>query len=69
MSLIEMQDQALPTLQHLWILGFNIYIFPHKEKQSLKSAKWKVKVVKSKLVGFDNHTIYKVYIKDKNKVI
>lgn len=38
-SLIEMQNQAAPDLDHLSIVGFNIYIFLYKEEQSLKSAK------------------------------
>lgn len=64
MSPIEMQDQALPTLQHLRILGSNVYVFLHEEERSLKSAKWEARALKGKLVGFDSHTIYKVYIKD-----
>lgn len=38
-SPIEMRNQALPDFQHLCILGFNVYVFLHKEEQSLKSAK------------------------------
>lgn len=57
------------NIQHLRILGSNVYIFLHKEKQSLKSAKWEAHVFKGKLVGFDGHTIYKVSIEDQNKVI
>lgn len=41
----------------------------HKEEQSLKSANWETCASKGKLVGFDSHTIYKIYIKDPNKVI
>ena len=69
MSPIEMQDQALPTLQYLWILGSIVYVFLYKEEQSLKSAKWEARALKDKLVSFDGHTIYNVYIKDQNKVI
>lgn len=68
-SPIEMQDQALLTLQYLWILGSNIYIFLYEEEQSLKSAKWEARALKNKLVGFDGHIIYRVYIKDQNKVM
>lgn len=66
---IEIRYQALPDVQHLCILGSNVYIFLHKEKQALKSVKWEVCALKRKLVGFDGHTIYKIYIKDQNKVI
>ena len=68
-SLTNMQNQALPDFQHLFILGFNVYIFLYKEKQHLKSAKWEARTLKSKLVGFDGHIIHRVYIKDQNKVI
>lgn len=44
-------------------------MFIHEEKQSLKLAKWEVRALKSKLVEFDNYTIYKIYIEDQNKVI
>ncbi len=36
---IEMQNQAILDLHHLHILGSDVYIFLHKEEQSLKSAK------------------------------
>lgn len=65
----EMQNQALPDVQHLYILSSNIYVFLHKEKQSLKSAKWEARTFKKKLVGFDGHTIYRVYIEGQNKFI
>lgn len=68
-SPIEMQNQALPDLHHLRILGSNVYVFLHKEERSLKSAKWEARALKGKLVGFDGHTIYRVHIKDQNKVI
>lgn len=38
-SLIEMQNQAIPDLYLLCIIGSNIYVFLYKEKQSLKSTK------------------------------
>lgn len=69
MSPIKMQDQTLPNLQHLRILGSNVYVFLHEEERSLKSAKWEARMLKGKLVGFDGHTIYRVHIEDQNKVI
>lgn len=54
-SPIEMQNQALPDLHHLRILGSNVYVFLHKEEQSLKSAKWEARALKGMLVGFDGH--------------
>ncbi len=38
-SPIEMQNQAIPDLHHLRILGSKVYVFVHEGKQSLKSAK------------------------------
>lgn len=68
-SPIEIQNKVLPDFQQLCILGSNIYVFLHEEEKSLKLAKWKARALKWKLVGFDCHTIYRVYIKDQNKVI
>ena len=68
-SPIEMQNQAFPDLQHLRILGSNVYVFLHKEGQSLNFAKWEARALRGKLVGFDGHTIYKVHIEDQNEVI
>lgn len=68
-SPIRIQNQAALDLYHLCILGSNVYIFFHKKKHSLKSAKWEAHTLKRKLIAFDSHTIYCVYIKDQNKVI
>ncbi len=38
-SPIEIQNQAIPNLHHLRILGSNVYVFLHKEDRSLKSIK------------------------------
>ncbi len=68
-SPIEMQNQAISDLHHLRILGSIVYVLLHEEKRSLKSAKWEAYALRGKLVGFDGHTIYRVHIKDQNKVI
>ncbi len=44
-SPIKMQNQAIPDLNHLRIFGSNVYVFLHKEKQSLKSAKWEARAL------------------------
>ncbi len=62
-SLIEMPNQALPDLHHLRILGYNIYVFLHKEKQSLKSANKEARALRRKFVGFNGHTVHMVHIK------
>ena len=69
MSPIEMQIQVLPDLHHFCSLGSSVYVFLHKKEQSPKSTKWEARALRGKLVGFDGHIIYSVYIKDQNKVI
>lgn len=39
-------------------------MFFYKEKFALKSAKWDVRALKKKLVGFYGHTIYRVEVKE-----
>ncbi len=68
-SPIKKQDNSLPSLQHLRIIGSTIYVFFYKEERILKSAKWDVRTLKGKLVGFDGHTIYGVHVEEQNKVI
>lgn len=36
---LKAQNEEIPSLLYLCILGFTIYIFPHEEKRSLKSEK------------------------------
>ena len=56
-------------LSYLQILGSNVYILLHKEKPSMNLEKWASQVLRGILVGFDGHTIYRVHIKDQNRVI
>ena len=58
-----------PDLSHLRILGSTVYVLIHEEERSMKSEKWAPRALKGILVGFDGHTIYRVHIKDQNKVI
>ena len=58
-----------PNISHLRILGSIIYIFLHEEEQTLKSEKWATRALKGTLVGYNGHTIYRVHIKEQNKVI
>ena len=57
------------ALTHLRILGSIVYVFLHEEERSLKSEKWAPRALKGTLVGYDGHTIYRVHIKEQNKVI
>ena len=65
----EAQFLEQPDLSHLQILGSTVYILLHEEKPSMKLEKWAPQALKRTLVGFDGRTIYRVYIKDQNKVI
>ncbi len=62
-------NKDLLNLHHLRILGSTVYVFLHKEKRILKSAKWDSRAFKGKLIRFNKHTIYRVHIKDQKKVI
>lgn len=65
----EAQNQEAPNLSHLRILGSTVYVFLHEEERSKKSEKWAPRALKGTLVGYDGHTIYRVFIKNQNKVI
>lgn len=58
-----------PDLSHLRILGSTVYVLLHEEERSMKSEKWAPRALRGTLVGFDGHTIYRVHIKDQNRVI
>lgn len=58
-----------PNISHLRMLGSTVYVFLHEEERSLKSEKWIPKALKGTLVGYNGHTIYRVHIKEQNKVI
>ena len=58
-----------PNMKHLQILGSIIYILLHKKKRLMKSENWTSQVLKRPLIGYDGHTISKVYIKEQKKVI
>ena len=69
LSLYKLYTHKLSDLSHLKILGFIVYMFLHKEEQMLKSGKWAPRALKKTLVGYDGHTIYRVYLKVLKKVI
>lgn len=56
-------------LFYLRILESIIYIFIYKEKQELKSEKLVPRVLSSKLVRFNGHTIYHMHIEKQKRVI
>lgn len=62
-------SKEAPNLAHLRVLGSTVYVLLHEEERSTKSEKWAPRALKGVLVGYDGHTIYRVHIKDQNKVI
>ena len=65
----EAQFHEQPDLTHLQILGSTVYILLHKEERLMKSEKWAPQALKKILVGYNGHTIYRVYIREQQKVI
>lgn len=63
------QHQENLDISNLRVLGSTVYVFLHEEERELKAEKWKLRALQGKLVGFDGHTIYRVYIKEQGKVI
>lgn len=61
--------KTLPNLAHLWVQGLAVYVLIHKEKREFKSEKFVLRILKGKLLGFDNHTIYRIDIEKQNRVI
>lgn len=65
----EAQDTRAPNLFHVCVLGSTVYVFLHEEERARKSEKWAPRAFKSTLVGYDGDTIYRVFIREQNKVI
>lgn len=58
-----------PNLTYLQVLGSTVYVLLYKEKYLMKSEMWAPQALKRTLVGYNGYTIYKVHIKEQNKVI
>ena len=63
------QQKIHPDIQHLRVLGSTVYVLLHEEERALKSEKWNPRALRGILVGYDGHTIYRVHIREQNKVI
>ena len=68
-TLNKAQSQEAADISNLRVLSSTVYVFLHEEERSQKSEKWAPKVLKGTLMGYDGHTIHRMYIKDQNKVI
>lgn len=58
-----------PQLSHLKILGSTVYVFIYEKERKAKSAKWEPRAKQGLLVGYDGHSIYRVYLEKDVKVI
>lgn len=65
----EVHFNKAPELSHLRVLGSTVYVFIHEEERNLKSEKFEARALKGTLVGYDGHTIYRVFIRLQDKVI
>lgn len=68
----EALEDKQPRLDHLRVLGSTVYVLIHKEERQgdkSKSAKFTPRAQKGKLVGYDGHTIYRVFLEDSNKIV
>ncbi len=69
LSSYEASTGLPPQLSRLKVLGSTVYIFIHEEKRKAKSAKWEPRAKRGLLVGYDGHSIYRVYLEKDAKVI
>lgn len=65
----QVLNKEQPGLGHLQIFGSSVYVLIHEEKRTRKLEKWAPWALLGQLVGYDGHTIYRVFIKEQNKVI
>lgn len=65
----EVDNNEVPTLDHLRVLRSTVYVFIHEEERQRKSAKFAPRAQKGMLVGNDEHTIYRVFLEESNKII
>ncbi len=65
----EVHFNKAPEISHLQVLGSTVYVFIYEEEQNLKSEKFEARALKGTLVGYDGHTIYRVFIRSQDKVI
>lgn len=68
----EVLEKKPPTLDHLKVIGSSIYVFIQEEERKndkSKSAKFAPRAKKGILVGYDGHTIYRIFLKEDNAII
>ena len=65
-------EKKQPRLDHLKAIGSTVYVLIHEEERKgdkSKSAKFAPQAQKGLLVGYDGHTIYRVFLEQDNKII
>lgn len=68
-SPFESSTQSFPNLQQLRVLGSIVYFNSNEEGRIAKPAKWEPRGEEGMLVGYDGHTIYRVYLPDEEEII
>lgn len=58
-----------PNINYLQVLGTIIYMFIYKKERTLKLEKFEARALKDIFVGYDGHTIYKVFIWSQDKIV
>lgn len=53
-----------PSVNHLRVLGSMVYVFIYKEEQNLKLEKFEAQALKGIFIGYNGHTIYRVFIRE-----
>jgi hypothetical protein len=69
LSPYEKRHGKSPKISHLRVLGSTVYVFIHEDERSSKSAKFEARAQKGMLVGYDGHTIYRVYLENPERII
>lgn len=63
----EASYHSLQNLYHLFILNLKVYIRIYMAKRKAKSAKLQLMKEKKKLVRYDGHIIYRIYLLDEKE--
>lgn len=64
----SLQDK-LPELSYFRVLESIVYVLIYEGKRERSSEKFVLRALRGKIVGFDGHTIYRVYVKEQKREI
>lgn len=71
-ALLKPQEKNPPILDHLMVIGPTVYVLIHKKERQddrIKSAKFAPRVQIGMMMGYDGHSIYRVFLEDDTKLI